>query len=212
VATGGGLWGFALWSLYPDSGGPVVSTSFEPSIIEQAPKERRRFYPKTAVYLNSVVGLLGFAAGIAVALSVGARIKPPSPTPSFWLSDFLAILASNERVMLSMVLGLPSLGIYGNFVVAYNCYRFGADCAAILRTSTSDAICIAIHGPLEMAVFILGAAAIQEIAWSAVRTLISRDEFFWHRPVRRFAAAVFLLIPVAGIELASKWARGAGLL
>ncbi len=165
----------------------------------------------TVLRLNFLIGLCGLVTGAIVAGVNGARLVPPAPLASPLAADYFAILATNERVLVSMVLGLPVLGVYGNLVVLSNWFRFGSDCVAIMRGSGTDLAYIFIHGPLELAVFTLGSAAVQGAAYSGARSLVLKTTFEWRAWVWRYAVAAVLLVPVAALEVLSKWVRASAL-
>ncbi|MGO9093742.1 MAG: hypothetical protein ACLQGV_00825 [Bryobacteraceae bacterium] len=171
----------------------------------------RLLRPATVLRFNALLGLCGLVAGAIAAGAGGARLVPPAPVPSSLARDYFGILAANESVLLYLALGLPVLGIYGNVVILFNWFRFGSDCVAIMRGSSLDVAYLLIHGPVELAVFTLGSAAVQGAALCAVASLVFRRKFEWRVWAWRYAMAAALLVPVAALEILSKWARAARL-
>ena len=153
--------------------------------------------------------LLRLPAEALSAALTGARFVPPAPRPANAVSDYLTIVSTNEQVLLSMALGLPALGVYGNLVMLCNWFRFGSDCVAILHGSAHELIYIGIHGPLELIALTLAAAAVQELGCAGLGSLVWAQKFRWRAGVRRYALAGALLAVIAVIEVISKGMRAA---
>lgn len=193
----------AAWHAVPERVATPEGREVAPPVVA------RLLRPGTILWFNILLAAVAFAGGALSAALTGARFVPPAPRPANAVSDYLTIVSTNEQVLLSMALGLPALGVYGNLVMLCNWFRFGSDCVAILHGSAHELIYIGIHGPLELIALTLAAAAVQELGCAGLGSLVWAQKFRWRAGVRRYALAGALLAVIAVIEVISKGMRAA---
>ena len=171
--------------------------------LKVGPATSRHAFPRAysrAFCANGAVLAATIAAGWLVSEARGIEL-PANPPRGVGADFYWFLVANNTRVLLSLVAGALTLGIYTSIVLMWNGYFLGVGLASLRRVAPELLPLAAPHVSLEFTALLLGASA----AWVLLGDCIGCLAYGRPLRLRGIAVAVgsgfFLLMAAAWFEV-----------
>ena len=131
---------------------------------------------------------------------IEARLQGPASQAAGMRPQALEILDGNLRVVVGLLAGASTLGVFTLLELLWNAFQLGFGLSALAR-GTPGAVPLALrYVPLEFSAFVLAAVAAQHVAFTVLRCLATGERPRFMPATVALATALGLLATAAIVE------------